>query len=451
MYKDFYGLREKPFSLATDPGYLYLSSKHRMALSYLEYALLDGAGFVLLTGEIGSGKTTIIKQLLLQIGRETATAVVFNTNVSPEQLLEVILQEFDLERPQGGKTQYLELLNHFLLEKYTRGHRAVLIVDEAQNLSGEALEEIRMISNLQTDKDLLLQVILVGQPGLKARLQQPAFSQLTQRIVVSYHLSALSEEEARNYILHRLRKSGCDNEELFTADAIAAVYRQSRGIPRTINILCDAALVYGFADESRTIGTDVIDQVVKDRAEMGILAPLSLDTEPTTFEDRSRQPDRALMSRLQSLEERVAGFTSTAGHQVVERSYQSQNSQDKLVSAIDRLLEREQQRNEKLMELYTNLATTIGSKPEPREPAADSFPSGKEEVYPPEPLVHPQAEKANPSGRLADESEEDSSKGADPEGADVLFTRALDKHEREQSRRARGMPSKNKSARRSKP
>jgi general secretion pathway protein A len=170
MYKEFYGFREKPFGLAADPGYLYLSSKHRLALSYLEYALLDGAGFALLTGEIGSGKTTIIKQLLLQIGRDIATAVVFNTNVSPEQLLETILQEFDLERPQGGKTQYWEVLNQFLLDRYSRGHRAVLIVDEAQNLSVEALEEIRMISNLQTDKESLLQVILVGQPALRARL-----------------------------------------------------------------------------------------------------------------------------------------------------------------------------------------------------------------------------------------------------------------------------------------
>ena len=451
MYKGFYGFREKPFGLAADPGYLYLSSKHRLALSYLEYALLDGAGFALLTGEIGSGKTTIIKQLLLQIGRDIATAVVFNTNVSPEQLLETILQEFDLERPQGGKTQYWEVLNQFLLDRYSRGHRAVLIVDEAQNLSVEALEEIRMISNLQTDKDSLLQVILVGQPSLRARLQQPAFSQLTQRIVVSYHLTALSQEETGDYIQHRLKKAGSENQDLFTPGAVAAVYRHSMGIPRTINLLCDAALVYGYADELRTIHTDLIEQVVQDRAEMGILPALDPDVDRGAVAGGSRQQDNALLHRLQTLEESMARFASIAGRTGPERSRPSQESQDRLVSAIDRLLEREHERNEKLMALYQNLASTLGANPEPAKPVADVFPGAREEAHsrskerPPEPPARSQSVQTDPSARPPEDSESDI-----PEGVDLLFSKALDKHEQDQARKAGGSSSKRQTPRQGK-
>jgi hypothetical protein len=345
----------------------------------------------------------------------------------------------------------LEVLNDFLLEKYSRGHRAVLIVDEAQNLSAEALEEIRMISNLQTDKDLLLQVILVGQPGLKVRLQQPSFSQLTQRIVVSYHLSALSEEETRGYILHRLRKSGCENEEVFTADAIAAVYRHSRGIPRTINLLCDAALVYGFADESRTIDTDIIAQVVKDRTEMGILGDLQAQAEIAGEQQPPLPADPALLDRLQGLEEKIARLAGATGRQSAEGPRQ-EDATAKLVSAIDRLLERERERNEKLMGLYMNLATSIGTRPEPEKPDDDFFSTGKGEQrprvegYAADPRVHTQDEdeEPDPSGPLPGEIE----KNVLVEGPELIFSRALDKHEKEQSGKTTGTLGKTKTVRR---
>jgi hypothetical protein len=321
----------------------------------------------------------------------------------------------------------------------------VLIVDEAQNLSVEALEEIRMISNLQSDKDSLLQVILVGQPGLRTRLQQPGFSQLTQRIVVSYHLAGLSQDETGDYIRHRLQKAGGENQTLFTPDAIAAVYRHSVGIPRTINLLCDAALVYGYADELRTIPRDLIEQVMQDRAEMGIIPALASDEERGAVASGSRQPDNALLQRLQTLEESVARFASAPGRRALERSYPPQESQDKLVSALDRLLEREHERNEKLMALYENMARTIGTNPKPLQGAEGLSPAAREGAHsglkerPPEPPAPSQVVQTDPSGK-------------DPEdGVELLFSSALDKHEQEQARKAGGASSKRQTTRQAKP
>jgi general secretion pathway protein A len=264
MYEDFFGFRERPFKLQPDPEYLFLSRQHRLALVHLEYGFLNRAGFVVVTGEIGTGKTTLIKALLRRLDQKIVVASVFNTMVETDEFLALILQEFEQPRTGQGRAEKIEQLNAFLISCYAQGERAVLMVDEAQNLSLEILEEIRLLSNLQTDKDYLLQIVLVGQPELRNTLSHPGLRQLAQRISVHYHLSALSEEETSAYIRHRLEVArGGEGEEIFPAEALQAVYRHTQGIPRLINLLCDACLVHCFADEVRRVTAPMVDEVVE--------------------------------------------------------------------------------------------------------------------------------------------------------------------------------------------
>lgn len=270
MYESFYGLTEKPFSIIPNPKYLYRSEKHSHALTYLEYGLQEGMGFILLTGEIGTGKTTLVRHLLNKIGTKRDIAVIFNTHVSPGELLGLILQEFELTPKLGDKVANLDTLYHFLIKEYKQNRDPILIIDEAQNLSREVLEEVRMLSNLQTDDRSLLQIMLVGQPELKAKLEDPSLVQLNQRIAVNYHLTELSEQETTEYIANRLLRAG-GREKIFTDEALAKIFEMSRGVPRIINMLCDTALVYGFADELHEIDASTIELVVKDRGGLGLL------------------------------------------------------------------------------------------------------------------------------------------------------------------------------------
>ncbi len=264
MYNEFYGFCEKPFSLTPDPHFLYLSSVHRKALAYLNYGLDDRKGFITVTGEIGAGKTTLVRALLRHIDPKTIVSRIVNTTVSSLQLLKMIVRDFSIEVTSSAKEDLLESLNDFLLEQYSLGHNAVIIIDEAQNLKTSTLEEIRLLSNLETEKDKLLQIILVGQPELRQTLAQPELKQLCQRITVNYHISPLSSHEVAEYIMHRAKVAGARDPDLFSQEAMQEIAMVSKGIPRVINIVCDAALVTGYVEEKQHIDVNLVREVTRD-------------------------------------------------------------------------------------------------------------------------------------------------------------------------------------------
>ncbi|MCP4716045.1 MAG: AAA family ATPase [Deltaproteobacteria bacterium] len=271
MYESFYGLNEKPFSTLPDPEFLFMSKKHEMALTYLEYGLSSQAGFMVLTGEVGSGKTTLINHLTNQADeKKTRLALIYNTNIKPNDFIDAILKEWGLNAKSRRKAEQYELLNSFLIDAYSHKTSVILIVDEAQNLPFETLEEIRMISNLNDEKVPLLHIILSGQPNLITRLNDPKLEQLLQRVSVHYHLESLSGEETHAYIQHRLNQANSRQPDLFSPEALQAVVQHSGGIPRVINLICDMALVYGFAERLSTLDRTIIEQVVNDRTKMGL-------------------------------------------------------------------------------------------------------------------------------------------------------------------------------------
>lgn len=269
MYENYYGFREKPFSINPDPGFLYFSPKHRMAFDLLEYGLMNQAGFNVITGEIGTGKTTLIRHLLGQMGADVTVGLISNTHQSFGELLQWILFAFNLEYRGKEKVEMFHTFLDFLLEQYSQNKRVVLIVDEAQNMAAQTLEELRMLSNVNADKDQVLQVILVGQAGLRDTLQRPDLEQFAQRIAVDYHLEALDIEETRTYIGHRTKIAGV-NDHVFDDAACEAVYQHSRGVPRLINLLCDTALVYGFAEQKKKIDAQTVHDVAADKRKGGI-------------------------------------------------------------------------------------------------------------------------------------------------------------------------------------
>lgn len=271
MYTQFFNLNQKPFTLVPNPSFLYLSQEHKNALTYFEYGLSENIGFLLLTGEIGTGKTTLLRHILNRVGHDMEVAVLFNTNLSPNELTRLILDRFEVDCDVNlSQTRALEVLYGFLIEKYSQGKKVLLVIDEAQNLSKSALEEIRMLSNLQTDDEMLLKIMIVGQPELRQKIQSPGLEQFAQRIAASYHLSGMSLEETRDYISTRIEKAG-GKDNPFTSAAIKQIFNFSNGIPRRINLICDASLVYGFADETVQIDKAIIRQVVAEKDGIGLL------------------------------------------------------------------------------------------------------------------------------------------------------------------------------------
>jgi general secretion pathway protein A len=263
MYLEFYGLKENPFNVTSDPNFLYFTKAHKQALLYLLYGIKEKKGFLEITGEVGAGKTTLCKALLNQLDENTKTAFILNPNLSEIQLLEAIVEDFGLLPARRTKISLLRQLNNFLLEELKKNSSVILILDEAQNLKPHTLEAVRLLSNLETDKEKLFQIILVGQPELKRRLNSPSLLQLRQRIGVRFHLNPLEEEEVPKYIYHRLRVAGdADGSIHFTQAALDAIFRYSGGVPRLINLVCDKALLLGFVVETKIINGETIDKSV---------------------------------------------------------------------------------------------------------------------------------------------------------------------------------------------
>lgn len=264
MYEPFFNLKTKPFELVPNPDFLYLSKTHKRAIRYLQYGIHEKAGFILLTGEVGSGKTTIISDLVKQIARNVTLAKVFNTRVTSEQLFAMINDDFGLDTRGKDKVSLIKDLNDFLIQQHARRNHTVLIIDEAQNLHSELLEEIRMLSNLETDTSKLLQIVLVGQPELRETLSMPGMRQLRQRISINCHLYPLTKEETMEYILHRLEVAGNRSAVAFSDDSIEAVFSYCKGIPRLINILCDFLLLAAFNEEVKEIDSFLVHDIAKD-------------------------------------------------------------------------------------------------------------------------------------------------------------------------------------------
>ena len=348
MYEEFYGLAEKPFQIVPNPDYLYFTPKHKNALSCLEYGLNDNVGFILLTGEIGSGKTTLIRYLLNTLETSIVPSVIFNTNVTAEEFFIYVMQSFDLKYKLHNKAKNLEILYKFMLEQYVEGKQVLLIIDEAQNLSDATLEEIRMLSNFQSEDRMLLQIILVGQPELKARFKNPSLAQFRQRIAVNYHLEALTEEETRHYIVFRLKKAG-GRADTFSADAIDAIYRASKGIPRTINLLCDSSLVYGFADELPQIDTRIVEIVIN---ELGIIGLYDSNVYERQGQANTagQAVDSGIYQRLEKIEAGLEKLQLQVESQNAEIKRQTRGYQKALVGKAKKLIKNERERNIKLWE-----------------------------------------------------------------------------------------------------
>ncbi|HZQ70106.1 MAG TPA: AAA family ATPase [Terriglobales bacterium] len=265
MYKEFFGLRANPFNVNPDPRYLFLTRHTEEALACLTYGIQSRKGFVLLTGEVGTGKTTLINKLLEWLRlQQVATAFVFNSRMNVPQFLDYMMTDFGIPCDSRSKSQILLRLYNWLLDRYRAGETAVLIVDEAQNLSDEVLEEIRMLTNLETFTEKLLQIVLVGQPELEQKLKQPQLRQLRQRLTLRAKTHPLSLEETKAYILQRLRIAGSNGQQIFDPEALLAVHRYSNGIPRVVNLVCEHCLVSAFVDQQKTISANVVDTVARD-------------------------------------------------------------------------------------------------------------------------------------------------------------------------------------------
>jgi len=280
MYQNFYGFREKPFSLLPDSGFLYLSGKHRMALTLLEYGLLNQAGFTVISGAIGTGKTTLIRKILNDIDPSIKVGLISNTHQTFGDLLQWIAFAFDLPHQGRDKVQLYQDFMDFIIQEYARGRRTVLIVDEAQNMSAETLEELRMLSNVNADKDQVLQIILVGQRELRETLQRPDLVQFAQRIGVDYHLEPLDAQETSDYIRYRCKIAG-GKAELFSDQACQLLHQYSGGVPRLINLLCDTALVYGYAEQRDRVDAALVEEVAQEKLQGGLFPIKSAGPETT--------------------------------------------------------------------------------------------------------------------------------------------------------------------------
>ena len=275
MYTSFFGLTEKPFAITPDPRYLYLSERHAEALAHLAYGIAEAGGFIQLTGEVGTGKTTVLRSLLQQLPPHCDVALILNPRVTPAEFLQCICDELHVQVPAaaaGSVKSLVDLLTHFLLDAHGRSRRVVLMVDEAQNLSAVVLEQVRLLTNLETATQKLLQILLIGQPELRAVLAQPELRQLAQRVTGRYHLEALRRPETIAYIRHRLRVAGA-TRDVFSSTALGELHRLSRGVPRIINVIADRALLGAYTREEHRVTGDLVRRAASEVYGRPVLAP----------------------------------------------------------------------------------------------------------------------------------------------------------------------------------
>lgn len=296
MYRQFFGLKEAPFSVSPDPRFLFMTDYSQEAMASLTYGIQSRKGFILLTGEVGTGKTTLLNKMFDWLRCQRAsTAFVFNSRLNTTQFLDFVMGDFGIPCESEMKSQILMRLNHWLLERYAAGEYAVLVIDEAQNLSTQVLEEIRLLTNLETSTDKLLQIVLCGQPELEVKLRQPQLRQLHQRITLRCKTHPLTLGETHGYIAERLRIAGADSQPIFSPAAVNSIFKFARGIPRVINVICEHALISGFVDHERPVEESTILQVAAD---------LELD-QPERARSQAAPPDSKenvrLMEALQTL------------------------------------------------------------------------------------------------------------------------------------------------------
>ena len=264
MYLSYYGFRNHPFNLTADPSFLFPSPQHREALGFLYYGIMERKGFLAITGEVGTGKTTLCRALLSRLDDRVKTAFILNSNLTESQLIHAVIEDFGIPLPGRGRMNLMRALNAFLIAQVREGNNAVLIIDEAQNLSAGQLEQIRMLSNLETAEEKLLQIVLVGQPELRKKLDSKSLLQLRQRISIRFHLSPLQRGEVSAYIEHRLRVAGGGGRVVFDRRAVDLVYDYSGGVPRLINTVCDKALLAGFVLGTATIKAKIVRTSIRE-------------------------------------------------------------------------------------------------------------------------------------------------------------------------------------------
>jgi general secretion pathway protein A len=264
MYQEYYGLSAPPFNITPDPRYLFFSRRHRQAFEHILFGISERKGFIQITGEIGAGKSTLCRKVLEELREGYATALILNPVMTPIQLTRSVLRELDLDDSGNDRIRLVERLNDFLLERAHAGEAVVLFIDEAQDMSDELIEQVRLLSNLETDEHKLLQIVLIGQPELRDRLDAPALRQLRQRITVRYHLGPINRQETASYIQHRLLVAGSNGRPSFTRPAFRAIHRYSRGIPRLINAVCDKSLLCGYVQGRDLIGWWQVRRAIHD-------------------------------------------------------------------------------------------------------------------------------------------------------------------------------------------
>lgn len=264
VYQEYYGLTEAPFDITPNPRFLFYSAKHREAYNHLLYGIRERKGFVQLTGEVGAGKTTLCRAMLEQLNGHYSTALILNPVMEPNEMMKAIAMEYGLPVNGLDRLEILTVINQFLLQQVDEGKETVLIIDEAQNLTDELLEQVRLLSNLETDNRKLLQIVLMGQPELRDRLNNPRLKQLRQRITVRYHLKPLTQQEMTHYVRHRLHVSGANGTPYFTQPALWRIYSYTKGIPRLINAVCDKALLAGFVTQSERINFRLVGRAVRE-------------------------------------------------------------------------------------------------------------------------------------------------------------------------------------------